>query len=371
VDNRPLAQIFSDIADLLEIKAENAFKIRAYRSAADTIGAWADPVARMDEKQLLELPGIGKDLAKKIRELADTGTCRFHQDLLLEFPPTILDLLRLQGVGPKTVALLYSALNISSVDDLVQAAQAGRLRELKGMGAKKEALILKAVQEREKDRGRHLLSDTTALAAELVAHLEGKAFALEFSGDYVAFVQVILYYFRYQFVGVVIRSPGFQADVGNQVHFFRNVVIAFIAVYVLVREKIAFNYFARKLHAFADQFITKFVFHTLAGFSGKQRGEFLDHLIAKLGQLFAIAVLQRIQLFTHVCEFVLPGLELLVQGAEVTLALIATGKSAGNVDGGNLVAGGNRRFVGCGGGRTGRRGQGCAAGLGNRHEGRK
>ena len=175
MDNRPLAQVFSEIADLLEIKGENTFKIRAYRSAADTIAAWADPVARMDERQLHELPGIGKDLAKKIRELVDTGTCRFHQDLLLEFPPTILDLLRLQGVGPKTVALLYSALNIRSVDELVAAAHAGRLRELKGMGPKKEALILKAVVERQKDAGRHLLSDTTTIAAELVAYLRQQA----------------------------------------------------------------------------------------------------------------------------------------------------------------------------------------------------
>ena len=180
MDNHPIAQIFSEIADLLEIKGENLFKIRAYRSAADTIKAWADPVARMDEKQLLELPGVGKDLAKKIRELAETGRCRFHQDLLLEFPSTILDLLRLQGVGPKTVALLYSALNISSIDDLVEAAKAGRLRSLKGMGAKKEALILKAIEEREKDRGRHLLSDTSAVAAELVSYLREKAPTVEF-----------------------------------------------------------------------------------------------------------------------------------------------------------------------------------------------
>lgn len=181
MDNHPIAQIFSEIADLLEIKGENLFKIRAYRSAADTIGAWADPVGRMDEKQLLELPGVGKDLAKKIRELADTGTCRFHQELLLEFPPTILDLLRLQGVGPKTVALLYSSLNIRSVDELVEAAKAGRLRALKGMGPKKEALILKAVEERQKDRGRHLLSDTTAVAAELVAYLREHAPGAEFT----------------------------------------------------------------------------------------------------------------------------------------------------------------------------------------------
>jgi DNA polymerase (family 10) len=179
VDNNPIAHVFSEIADLLEIKGENAFKIRAYRSAADTVKAWPDQVARMDEKQLLELPGIGKDLAKKVREMAETGACRFHQDLLLEFPPTILDLLRLQGVGPKTVALLYSALNIRSIDELVEAAKAGRLRALKGMGPKKEALILKAIEEREKDRGRHLLSDTTAIAAELLAYLHDKTPAAE------------------------------------------------------------------------------------------------------------------------------------------------------------------------------------------------
>ena len=181
MDNLPIAQVFAEIADLLEIKGENVFKIRAYRSAADTIKTWADPVARMDEKQLLELPAIGKDLAKKVRELAETGVCRFHQDLLLEFPPTILDLLRLQGVGPKTVALLYTSLNIRSVDELVDAAKAGRLRALKGMGPKKEALILKAVEEREKDRGRHLLSDTSAIAAELVGYLREHAPSADFT----------------------------------------------------------------------------------------------------------------------------------------------------------------------------------------------
>ena len=172
--------MFAEIADLLEIKGENAFKIRAYRSASDTIGAWPDAVSRLDDKQLLELPGIGKDLARKIRELADSGTCRFHQDLLLEFPPTILDLLRLQGVGPKTVALLYSALNIRTLDDLAAAAREGRLRELRGMGTKKEALILKAIEERQKDAGRHLLPDTASVAAELTGYLRERASEVEF-----------------------------------------------------------------------------------------------------------------------------------------------------------------------------------------------
>lgn len=180
MDNRQIARVFAEIADLLEIKGENAFKIRAYRTAADTIGTWADPVARMDDRQLRTLPGIGKDLALKIRELADTGRSAFHQELLQEFPPTILDLLRLQGVGPRTVALLYATLDIRTVDDLAEAARSGRLRGLRGMGPKKEMLILKAIEERQKDAGRHLLADTAAAAADLVAHLRAHAPNVDF-----------------------------------------------------------------------------------------------------------------------------------------------------------------------------------------------
>ena len=180
MDNRSVARVFGEIADLLEIKGDNAFKVRAYRSAADTIGPWPDPVTRMDDKQLRDLPGIGKDLAAKIKELGDTGACAYHQELLQQFPPTILDLLRLQGVGPKTVALLYSALHIRSVEELATAAREGRLRELKGMGAKKEALILKAVEERQRDQGRHLLPDTSSVSAELLDYLHERAPGVEF-----------------------------------------------------------------------------------------------------------------------------------------------------------------------------------------------
>ena len=180
MDNRSIAQVLGEIADLLEIKGENAFKIRAYRSAAETIAAWPDAVSRLDDKQRREIPGIGKDLAAKIRELAESGQSLYHQELLQEFPPTILDLLRLQGVGPKTVALLYSALNISSLEGLATAAREGRLRSIKGMGPKKETLILKAIEERQKDAGRHLLSDTAAVADEIVGYLRERAATVDF-----------------------------------------------------------------------------------------------------------------------------------------------------------------------------------------------
>ncbi len=180
MDNRAIAQILGEIADLLEIKGENAFKIRAYRSASETIAAWPDAVARFDDPHLREIPGIGKDLAARIRELGASGTSAYHQELLAEFPQSILELLRLQGIGPKTVALLYSALNISSVETLAAAARDGRLRSLKGMGAKKEALILKAIEEREKDAGRHLLADTASVSAELVSYLQDRAPSVDF-----------------------------------------------------------------------------------------------------------------------------------------------------------------------------------------------
>ena len=156
MDNRALSQVLSEIADLLEIRGDNTFKIRAYRTAAETLATWPQAVVQLDDQQLRAIPGIGKDLAGRIRELAETGTSSYHQELLQQFPSTILDLLRLQGVGPKTVAMLYSTLNIKSLDELAAAAKEGRLRSLKGMGAKKEAHILQSIEERKKDSGRHL-----------------------------------------------------------------------------------------------------------------------------------------------------------------------------------------------------------------------
>jgi DNA polymerase (family X) len=180
LDNRAVAQVLGEIADLLEIKGENVFKIRAYRTAADTVLAWPDPIDAMDDVQLRAIPGIGKDLAAKIRELVQSGLIVYHQELVQQFPASILGLLRLQGVGPKTVALLYTSLNIRSVEELTAAIHEGRLRGVKGMGAKKEALLLKAIEERERVAGRHLLSATAAMAAELLGYLSAHQPRVEF-----------------------------------------------------------------------------------------------------------------------------------------------------------------------------------------------
>ena len=175
MDNLAIARVLGEIGDLLEIKNENPFKVRAYRNAADTITHLGDPVGSLPAAERLRLPAVGKDLAAKIAELIDTGVCQYHQELLQEFPPTVLDLLRLQGVGPKTVALLYYTLGIKSLDDLESAARDGRIRELKGMGARKEALILKALEDRQRFTGRRLMPEAYDTAATLVAALRAHA----------------------------------------------------------------------------------------------------------------------------------------------------------------------------------------------------
>ena len=171
MDNQTIARVLNEIADLLEIKDDNPFKIRAYRSAAETIADEPEAVASLSPQARLALPGIGKDLAAKIGELVQTGAIAYHRELLQEFPPTILELLRLQGVGPKTVARLYHEIGVGSLEDLERAASDGRIRRMKGMGPKKEALILKALDQRRRVSAGGLFDDATELAGALDAEL--------------------------------------------------------------------------------------------------------------------------------------------------------------------------------------------------------
>src|SRR5438552_2330071 len=156
MENVAIAKIFTEIADLLEIKGENPFKIRAYRNAAETIAHVPDQLSACSDEQIRAIAGIGKDLAAKIREICQTGGAQYHRELLEQFPTTILDLLHLQGVGPKTVALLYAQLGVRTLEELEAACKDGRVRELKGLGPRKESLILNALEERKQHTGRHL-----------------------------------------------------------------------------------------------------------------------------------------------------------------------------------------------------------------------
>ena len=175
MDNLGIAHIFTNISDLLEIKGANPFKIRAYRNAADIVGHMAERIADLTDAEVRALPGIGKDLAAKTCELIDTGALAYYDALRQEFPPTILDMLRLQGVGAKTVALLYGELGIETLDALETAATGGRLRTLKGMGPKKEQLLLRSIAEHRRHVGRHLIGDAEAVAKRLSDFLRTEA----------------------------------------------------------------------------------------------------------------------------------------------------------------------------------------------------
>jgi DNA polymerase (family X) len=178
-DNTTVARVLVQVADLLELKAENPFKIRAYRNAADIVGHAAEQVRDMDAAGLQKWAGIGKDLAARIHEIATTGDCSVRQELLQEYPVTLLEVLGLQGLGPKTAGRLFQELRIASLADLEAAARAGRIRGLKGMGARKEALILKAIEERQQFSGRHLLADARRAVSALVEWLEAQVPGLD------------------------------------------------------------------------------------------------------------------------------------------------------------------------------------------------
>ena len=148
MDNADIARVFGQIADLLEIKGANPFKIRAYRNAADIVATTPEQIVDLADEDLLDIPGIGRDLAAKTRELADRGTLAYHEELLQELPRTLLELLDLPGLGPRTVARLYDELAITSLDELETAARNGRIRGLRGLGAKREEQLLRAITRR-------------------------------------------------------------------------------------------------------------------------------------------------------------------------------------------------------------------------------
>lgn len=171
MENATIARTLGEIADLLEIKGENPFRIRAYRNAAQAVRDSAVRVADLDEPDLRAIPGVGKDIAGRIRELSLTGRSSFHDELTAVLPVGLLDILQLQGVGPKTVAQIYETLRIASLDELEQAARAGGLSGIKGMGVKKVEQLLRAIDERRQFSGRHLASTAAKQAAALLGHL--------------------------------------------------------------------------------------------------------------------------------------------------------------------------------------------------------
>ncbi|MHC1581878.1 MAG: helix-hairpin-helix domain-containing protein, partial [Candidatus Syntropharchaeia archaeon] len=174
--NLDIARIFDEIADMLEIKGENPFRIRAYRRAARTIETLAQDLKTIAERggisELKKIPGVGEGIAKKIVEIVKTGDCKKHRELKDELPPGLLELLSIPRVGPKTIAKLYEELGIDSIEKLEDAARSHRLESIPGLGRKVEENILKGIEQYRRYKGRVLLSKALPYAESIVKELE-------------------------------------------------------------------------------------------------------------------------------------------------------------------------------------------------------
>ena len=172
--NGDLARIFHEIGDMLEVKGELVFKTVAYHRAADAIGrSPVDLVAAYRAGTPPRLAGVGKAISDKIDELATTGRMAFYDRLAAEVPPSLVELLRIPGIGPKTVRQLHAELGIATVEDLQSAAEAGRLRSIRGLSGKTEAHILEGIARIETRSTRMLLDRAAVLVDGLVATLDG------------------------------------------------------------------------------------------------------------------------------------------------------------------------------------------------------
>ena len=160
--------MFHDIGDLLEVKGELVFKTVAYHRAADAIGRSPVEVSRAyREGKPPDIPGVGKSMATQLGELATTGHSAYREKLLAEFPTSLLEMLRLPGLGPKTVRLIYQELGVKTVDELQAAAEQHRIRDLRGLSERTEQMILEGIAKLSKRDRRMLLNQAKALIDEL------------------------------------------------------------------------------------------------------------------------------------------------------------------------------------------------------------
>jgi DNA polymerase (family 10) len=172
MENPEVAQVFEEVADLLDIQGANPFRVRAYRNAARTIRDLSAPLAQTPPEKFEDMVGIGKDLAGKIETILQTGDLPLRRELRGQVAPGLRDLITLPGVGPKRAQTLHQRLHIASLDDLRQAAEKHRIRRLAGFGAKSEENILHALEGREEGRRRILLAEAKVFADAAVRHLK-------------------------------------------------------------------------------------------------------------------------------------------------------------------------------------------------------
>ncbi len=188
MNNAQIAEAFTQMARLLELKGEKPFRVRAYENGARVVAELDTPLAELlaQGEDLTELEGIGKTLAEKIATMVSTGKLPQLETLRAEFPPVVDALLRIPGLGPKRAALLLKELKLESLDDLRAACEEGRVQQLKGLGKKTEQEILKGLEFAAQEQPRMLWAQAELFARDLAAHLDGTPGLerLEFAGSF-------------------------------------------------------------------------------------------------------------------------------------------------------------------------------------------
>jgi len=173
VDNKSIAGILYETADLLEVDGQDSFRIRSYRNAAEAIEGFPQQITDLieDPKQVLAIPGIGKGMLTNLNEMLHEGKLSLHAEMLKKYRPSMLELLKVQGLGPKTVALIWSAYQVCDLEGVEKLAREGKIRELPRMGEKHEQKILKAIEDYRRIAGRFLLNVAEVQAEKIVEHL--------------------------------------------------------------------------------------------------------------------------------------------------------------------------------------------------------
>ncbi len=181
MDNKQIARILRETAQLLEIDGAIIGRYRSYEKAAELIDGLPESIEQLtkEPEKLKELPGIGDRMVEHLQEIVKTGDYALRKKLLKKYPATILDLLQLQSLGPKKVAFLWSNFKAGTVADVEKLAKEGKLRDLAGFGEKSEQNILKAVEVFKKSSGRFLLNTAEAAAAAVISHIEKAGRAVE------------------------------------------------------------------------------------------------------------------------------------------------------------------------------------------------
>jgi DNA polymerase (family X) len=173
MDNKAIAGILYETADLLEIDGQDSFRIRSYRNAAEAIEAFPQQISDLiaDPKKVLAIPGIGKGMLLNLQEMFKEGRLSLHAEMLKKYHPSMLNLLKIQGLGPKTIALIWSAYQVCDPEGVEKLAQEGKIRILPRMGEKHEQKLLKAIQDYRRIAGRFLLDTAEAQATKIIEHL--------------------------------------------------------------------------------------------------------------------------------------------------------------------------------------------------------